>query len=878
MFILLLSGMGLYVLFLKRIILYGMVMVYLGGTYTLAREGYIVYTITAVDYAGNSNMASGRLILDIPDLAIVNFYPIPNPFSPSLDTNATYTIETSIWDTHSNQFNIISPFPTKSNEAIAGTTFFFNAIKIDPSASSYTLNNLQVVIYDAKGKPVRTITNINYDPTTGNGSFCWYAEKSSPQPVYQEGYTTPLYYTLEGGVEDGNYSIILYADYFSTTLGMFLPLKEIKTTVKVERLSTGPLDITPPRVISFSPENGSLVSDILVVSAALDDGAGVGPDLEKSSIVVKDTLGRLVGGIRCNNGVDTLYWTFTSSLPSGQYTIEVVPVDKNGNVGSLATSTFIIDNTPPVIQSVYPVGNVNSVTQIRVQYQDIGSGLDFWDNYPLMPAKSHIKMYTPDVPSKEVTLLFDKNLSSSIYAIANVPADVISKDGRYDLTIYLVDKAGNNTTTYTYFVIDRTPPKIISSTLPQTYVNYTLSQIKITVQDDTTGVSTYTLKTFLELKDSLGNTVPSTFTINVINPKTAELILNIDPTYSWQEGEYYLTIRVSDLLDNVLFVPQKFILDTTAPNILSISPTGNVRNVDKVSVKYSELGSGIDFTRSKVTITFQGVSTDTLFIPSESSDTELVARFESSVFSQDGTYNLDVILYDNAGNASTSNTTFILDRKGPIVKEVNPTRNSKLLLAPQRVWAVVADETIGLDLNLAKTNISLIDPYGSAVSGTYTYEKSSDDKTATLTLQISGYTWTNGVYTVIIKATDKLDNSISDTYTFTLEQVVQEIGDLLISPKVFSPSKGTLRIDYQFQAVSGNIQRVDIEIYSLNGVLVKKLSSKSYNTTQAQDTVVWDGKDSLGKLVPNGYYLVKAIIVESSGAVRIKFKGFVVIK
>lgn len=856
-----------------------------GGTYKVPSEGFVIYTITARDYAGNTNSATGRFILDIPDMELANFYGMPNPFNTVISSDAIYKASYSKDgykfpedDGYGNAFNFSPQFYLdQSAVLLIGSSFQFDIIK-RPGGTSNTLKNARVKIYDSNGVMVRGITLPSY--ISGSGGFYWYGEKD-PQLIKDDPNTIASWWWMITGVSGGDYRLVLSATYTIShpedpTRELEIPLKEITTILRIHEVSPPQVDNTPPRVISFSPEDGSLVSEILSVSAVLDDGPGVGPDLDASSILVKDNLGRLIGGIKSHNGIDTLYWTFTSTLTSGQYFIEVIPIDKNGNVGSLTRSSFIIDNSPPQILNVYPTGYVLSVDQIRVSYHDIGSGLDFWDNYPIPPSRSHIKIYTPNL--EEITLLFDKNLSSSVYAIANVPQNILTRDGKYDLVIYLVDKAGNSSSTYTYFILDRTPPYVISSSLTQTLINYTFSQIKITIKDDTSGIYTDTQKTFLELRDSLWNQVPSTLTLNRIDQKTVELILDISSSYTWVEGDYYLTIKASDLLENVLYLPQKFILDLKAPQIISISPTGNIKSVEKIVVRYSELMSGIDFKKSMVTITFQGQSTSTLFIPSESTGTELVARFNEEVFVNDGTYNIDVIVYDQAGNSATSGTTFTLDRKGPKIKEVSPTKNSILVIGPQSIWAKVEDETLGIDFGLAKTFIKLYDPLSQEVAGTYTYEKSQDDKTGTLTLQISGYTWTNGVYSVRIKVSDKLDNITEETYTFKLQQVPQEIGDLVVAQKVFSPNKGNLRIDYQFQAISGNIQRVEIEIYSLNGILVKKISSQNYNASQVQDTVYWDGKDEKGRLVPNGYYLVKATITESSGAKRVRFKGFVVIK
>ncbi len=855
-----------------------------GGTYTIPPEGFIIYTITARDFAGNINSATGRFILDIPDMELANFFGMPNPFNTVLSGDTIYKASYSKdgykfpHDESGNVFNFSPQFYLdQSSIMLVGASFQFDILQ-RPGGSISTIKNSRIKIYDSNGVLVRGITLPSN--LSGSGNFYWYGEKD-PQLIKDDPNIITSWWWMITGVPAGDYRLVLSATYAiahpeDPTRELEIPLKEITTILRLQEAYPPQVDNTPPRVISFTPEDGSLVSEISLVSVVLDDGPGVGPDLDASSIQVKDSLGRMIGGIKSHNGVDTIYWTFTSTLTSGQYFIEVIPIDKNGNVGSLARSSFIIDNSPPQIFSVYPTGNIVFVNQIRVSYQDIGSGLDFWDNYPLPPSKSHIKIYTPNL--EEITLLFDKNLSSNIYAITNVPQNILSSDGKYDLVIYLVDKAGNSSNTYTYFVLDRTPPYIIDTNLTQTLMNYTLSQIRVIVKDDTVGIHTDTQKTFLSLKDSSGNSVPSTLTLNIVNSKTVELILNIYSTYTWIEEDYYLTIKASDLLDNVLYIPRKFTLDLISPKVLSISPEGNVKSVEKIVVRYSELRSGIDFTRSRATITFQGISTSTLFIPSESTATELIARFGEEVFSKDGVYNVDVTIYDQAGNSEIARTTFTLDRSGPKIKEVSPTKNSTLVIGPQSIWAKVEDETLRIDFGLAKTFIKLYDPSNQEVSGTYTYEKSTDEKTATLTLQISGYTWTNGIYTVRIKVSDELGNITEDTYTFKLQQVPQEVGDLVVSQKVFSPDKGNLRIDYQFQAVSGNIQRVEVEIYSLNGILVKKISSQNYNDSQVQDTVYWDGKDERGRLVSNGYYLVKAIITESSGAKRVKFKGFVVIK
>lgn len=133
-----------------------------------------------------------------------------------------------------------------------------------------------------------------------------------------------------------------------------------------------------------------------MVSVVLDNGLGVvGPDLDASSIQVKDNLGRIIGGIKSHNEIDTIYWTFIS------------------------TST-IIDNSYPQIISVYPTSNV-------VKDDTVGINTDTQKNF----------LSIKDLLGNLVSSTFTLNVISSktVELVLNIAPTYKWVEGDYYLTI-----------------------------------------------------------------------------------------------------------------------------------------------------------------------------------------------------------------------------------------------------------------------------------------------------------------------------------------------------------------------------------------------------------------------------------------------------------
>ncbi len=131
-------------------------------------------------------------------------------------------------------------------------------------------------------------------------------------------------------------------------------------SVIVDRREIISVDDDPPIVTSTSPSDGSAIDptreQINEVTANLDDGAdGSGVDPIESTISLLDPLGNKLGGQAVPYGINTIKLALDSELAiSGEYTIEVIPVDKRGNKAVVvSSSTFAIEDTsaPTVVSN-----------------------------------------------------------------------------------------------------------------------------------------------------------------------------------------------------------------------------------------------------------------------------------------------------------------------------------------------------------------------------------------------------------------------------------------------------------------------------------------------------------------------------------------------
>ncbi|WP_394239323.1 Ig-like domain-containing protein, partial [Pseudomonas anguilliseptica] len=152
--------------------------------------------------------------------------------------------------------------------------------------------------------------------------------------------------------------------------------------------------------------------------------------------------------------------------------------------------------------------------------------------------------------------------------------------------------------------------------------------------------------------------------------------------YSLAEGTSELQIQSRDVAGNLSPVSVlKFSVDSVHPSFQQYSHTGSIKEVPtSVWVRFNEVGSGLDFASSSLTL-----KRGTDSISGQLSLDGDVLRLTPNSTLLEGAYSVAVVLKDKAGNQSTTTYSFTLDYTAPLAPVVNAypalTTNKQLLIS-----------------------------------------------------------------------------------------------------------------------------------------------------------------------------------------------------
>ncbi|HGJ64721.1 TPA: T9SS type A sorting domain-containing protein, partial [bacterium] len=323
-----------------------------------------------------------------------------------------------------------------------------------------------------------------------------------------------------------------------------------------------------------------------------------------------------------------------TKLTRGDHTVYVEVADNFGNVGSQSWS-FKVEDTPPVIASIEPNGEINTATPvIKATYNDAGTGVNV----------------------ASVVLSLNGQILPAIATATQVSFEVLnplSKGVTYKISVQVADKAGNIASKDASFTLETTPPKV-SSTKPSGTVSEADAskgvEISAKLADDGSGVNPESVKMWLD-----GAPV-------MVNATDASAIY-VAKGLSY--GEHNVRLVVADMLGNTTDTSWKFsVADTTPPTVTVVSPKQDdivgVRPVIRIS--YADEGSGVDLTSIAVKIDDKPVSAGAL-APAKPGDAKVVSAGESSyqVALDYGPHTLTVVVKDVAGNEATAEVKFMVE-------------------------------------------------------------------------------------------------------------------------------------------------------------------------------------------------------------------------
>ena len=142
------------------------------------------------------------------------------------------------------------------------------------------------------------------------------------------------------------------------------------------------------------------------------------------------------------------------------------------------------------------------------------------------------------------------------------------------------------------------------------------------------------------------------------------------------------------------------------------------------------------------------------------------------------------------------------------------------------------------------------------------YEANKDDYTRGI-IRFPLYNLAKGEHSISLKVWDVFNNSSEKTINF----VVTDANDLAIADFTSYPNPFSASTDIYFQHNKAN-QELDyvLEIYSITGVLIKRIEQTSYNSEGYRiGPIRWDGKDNYGGKISAGMYIANLGVTTEEG-------------
>ena len=527
------------------------------------------------------------------------------------------------------------------------------------------------------------------------------------------------------------------------------------------------------------------------VEATLRDNLEDGLSLSDSTIRLTGPNGAVLGR-QTQPDDDRIRWFLLSpllardGLMDGEYTIEVVAIDKAGNqTGTLEEPLeilFIYDNLAPLVtlgldeESPFTLNqdtiyHAQPLSQIVATFDDAGVGVNFRGNtdivFDTLPGRKLVAQ-----ERNQLTYVLETPLASRDG----------SQDGRYDLNVQATDTLGN-TETYNYEFVYDTQIPALASTVPAANTTVSeLSEVRVVLDEATSGID-FIQSDFRLTRNVDGNEidVPVNVTSNGADAATLTLARPIALDGS-DDGTYTIEISPTDLAGNVGVTVRRefYLVSQSRPEIRLVMPeTTTVNDLTTVVAELSGyIGAGIDFDASTLTVRdAQSRLVAQTELERDEVNNLLTWNIEAPLprdGSVDGEYTVTATFVDFTGRRFTRQFQLLLDTQFPAIESVQVATDSQPELSTDSTTTVAegfsqivvtfenAQEGFVSGIDFINTNVTLTNSTGESIS-----VNRSDDGQSVLTLDFQALTQL-GEYVIAITPQDLAGNQSAAPFVYRL--------------------------------------------------------------------------------------------------------------
>ena len=594
---------------------------------------------------------------------------------------------------------------------------------------------------------------------------------------------------LDAASENGKYTAsIAVADRAGNAAERTLDFTFDNVAPTLRTVATSEGELTP----------GSGVSTWMnFVEATLRDNLEDGLSLSDSTIRLTGPNGAVLGR-QTQPADDRIRWFLLSpllardGLMDGEYTIEVVAIDKAGNQTGTLQIPFIYDNLAPLVtlgseeESPFTLNqdtiyHAQPLSQIVATFDDAGGvGVNLQENTRVVFGTRGAGGGLNTLPGR-VVLAKDRGQLTYVLETPLTSRDG-SQDGRYVLNVQATDTLGN-TKTYKYqFVYDTQLPTLVSTVPAANETISELSQVEVVLDEATSGID-FIQSTFRLTRGVDGNAVdvPVNITSNGADAATLTLARPIALDGS-DDGTYIIEISPTDLAGNVGVTVRRefYLVSQSRPEIrLAMPETTTVNDLTTVVAELSGyIGAGIDFDASTLTVRdAQSRLVAQTELEHDEVNNLLTWNIETPLprdGSADGEYTITATFVDFIGRRLTQQFQLLLDTQFPAIESVQVATDSQSELSTDSTTTVAegfsqivvtfenAQEGFVSGIDFINTNVTLTNSTGESIS-----VNRSDDGQSVLILDFQALTQL-GEYVIAITPQDLAGNQSAAPFVYRL--------------------------------------------------------------------------------------------------------------
>jgi len=478
------------------------------------------------------------------------------------------------------------------------------------------------------------------------------------------------------------------------------------------------LDVTPPSLQILQPAAGAYLNTTTPqIQLAYSDNFAIDSSTLRVSI----------------NGVDrTSAFTTTATgatavlgtpLATGPNSIVATIADKAGNHVS-ASASFNVDTAAPVITILHPAPGTrhgSSTVEFSVQFTD-DQAID-------------ANTLQVNVDGAALGLTLNQNVASGTSTLG---------DGSHTVTATIKDKAGNQGSATSTFIVDTAIPDIhITQPAPGAILNTGSVQVQV-FYGDNTAVNASSLQVSLD-------GVNVTSSLSITGTAASGLLQG-----SLAEGNHTIAAQITSQTGNTGQTSSTFLIDTIRPQLTILSPLGaiNTRTPSAVA-QYSDSGSGINV--NSVHVLVDGTDVTSSFSIGASS----VQGVFSAALSE-GTHQLRVTVADRAGNVAEQSAAFQVDVTAPTAAFTSPADNAFTNNLTPAVVLTYSDALSGVDANSIHIFLQPLNGAESEVTSSFTLGVSQVSGTISTPLAA-------GTYHLRAQVADKAGNITNAESAFAVD-------------------------------------------------------------------------------------------------------------